>query len=42
MNIIIAILRRIFKRKLSKEERRDIIKKLKNKKRKVLYHQKGL
>lgn len=42
MNIFIAILRRIFKRKLSIEERRVIIKKLKNKKRKVLYQQKGL
>jgi hypothetical protein len=35
MNIFIAILRRIFRHKLSVEERRAIIKELKEKKRKL-------
>jgi hypothetical protein len=42
MNIFIALLRRIFKRKLSLKERKAIIEKLKRKKRKAIIEERGL
>ena len=42
MNIFIAFIRRIFKRKLSIEERKAIIKKLKRKKRQSIIEERGI